>query len=210
PAAAAAAWSAAPAEAPVSPPPARAAGASHDKTGHFMIGAAWNVAFPVGSVHQFTNAVSGLGFEFLARYLVLPQLSIGGSTDFQTFVASQPRTTYQLNNGALTATAYNSVRVAVVRATAHYYFLKDGPVLPYAGANIGIGWSTFQSSAADLVIYDNQASVVFGADVGTLFPLNDSKLALLTAVRYSAMPAVDFLAVSNVQTLSLQFGVLAL
>ena len=175
-----------------------------------MIGGAWNVAFPVGSVHHFTNAVSGLGIEFLMRYLVLPQLSIGASTDFQTFIASQPRTTYQLDNGALTATAYNSVRNAAVRATVHYYFLNDGPVMPYAGANIGVGWSTFQSSAADITLYDNQASVLLGGDVGVLFPLNSSNLALLTGFRYSALPAADFLAVTNVQSLTLQFGLLTL
>jgi opacity protein-like surface antigen len=168
------------------------------------------VAFPVGSLHDFTNAVSGVGFEFIVRYFALPQLSVGGSADFQSFAASQPRSTYQVDNGALTATAYNRVQIASLRASAHYYLLKNGPVLPYAGASVGIGWATFQSSAADLALYDNQASVLLGGELGTLFPLDNSSLALMTGVRYSALPAADFLSVSNVQSLSLQFGLLTL
>ncbi len=167
---------------------------------------AWDVAFPVASVHDFTNAASALGFEFLVRYFALPQLSIGASTDFQTFIATRPRTTYPIDNGAVTATAYNSVQNSAVRASAHYYFLEDGPVLPYVGASIGIGWSTFQSAAADLAIYDNQTSVLLGGDVGALFPLANSSLSFLTAVRYSALPSADFLKVTDVQSVSLQVG----
>jgi len=190
------------------PPPAPANGASPTSAGRFMVGGAWNVAFPVASVHDFTSAVSALGFEFLVRYFVLPQLSIGASTDFQTFITSRPRTTYPVDHGALTATAYNTVQSAAVRATAHYYLLASGPVLPYAGASVGIASTTFQTAAADLAIYDNQTSVQLGADVGALFPLADSSLALMTGLRYSALPSADFLAVTDVQSLSLQFGLL--
>jgi opacity protein-like surface antigen len=166
------------------------------------------VAFPVGSVHDFTNSVSGLGFEFLVRYFALPELSIGLSADFQTFIATRPRTTYPIDNGAVTATAYNSVQNTAVRAAAHYYFLTEGPVLPYAGASVGVGWSTFQSAAADLAFYDNQTSIQLGGDVGALFPLANSRQALLAAVRYSALPAADFLKVTDVQSLTLQFGLI--
>ncbi|MEI9935751.1 MAG: hypothetical protein WDO69_00870 [Pseudomonadota bacterium] len=189
------------------PPPAPPSGSSRNERGHFLIGAAWDVALPVASVRQFTDSVSGLGFEFLVRYFALPQLSIGASTDFQTFIANRPRTTYQIDNGAVTATAYNSVQNTAVRASAHYYFLDDGPALPYVGASVGIGWSTFQTAAADLVIYDNQTSILLGGDVGALFPLANSSMAFLTAIRYSALPAADFLKVTDVQSVSLQFGI---
>ena len=199
-----------PAAAPGSPPPAGPTGAGRKDDGHFAIGAAWNVGIPVGSVHHFTPAVSGLGFQFLVRYFLAPQVSLGVNADFQTFIASKPRTTYPVNNGALTATAYNQVQNTALSASAHYYFLKDGPLLPYAGASIGVGWTTFQSVAADLAFYDNQASILLGGEVGALWPLNNSNMALLTGFRYSALPAVEFLSVTNVQSLTLQFGVLTL
>jgi len=192
------------------PVPPRPDPTNSNRPRRFLVGAAWNVAFPVGSVHDFTNATSALGFEFLVRYFALPQLSIGASTDFQTFIATRPRTTYPIENGAVTATAYNSVQSAAVRASVHYYFLKDGPVLPYAGGNIGVSWSTFQSAAADLAIYDNQTSILLGGDLGALFPLQNSSLTLMTALRYSALPSAEFLEVSDVQSLTLQFGLLTL
>src|SRR6188768_1879381 len=72
----------APSDRPAPPPAARP---SRDRTGHVALGGAWNVGFPVGSVHDFTQAVSGVGFEFMVRYFVLPQLTVGGSADFQSF-----------------------------------------------------------------------------------------------------------------------------
>jgi hypothetical protein len=86
--------------------------------------------------------------------------------------------------------------------------LEQRQLLPYAGASTGIGWSTFQTAAADLAIYDNQTSVLLGGDVGALFPLANSHLALMTAIRSSALPSADFLQVTDVQSLSLQFGLL--
>ncbi|HET7544906.1 MAG TPA: hypothetical protein VFK05_33795 [Polyangiaceae bacterium] len=190
------------------PPPA--ARSSQDRQGQLALGGAWNVGFPVASVHHFTNAVSGLGFEFMLRSFVLPQVSLGASADFQSFVATKPRATYQLDNGALTATAYNTVQTVALRGTLHFYALKNGPVLPYAGVTFGLGWSTFQSAAAGLAFYDNQASVLLGADAGALFPITDSSLALLFAVRYLALPVSEFLSVDSVQSVSLQFGLLTL
>jgi hypothetical protein len=63
------------------PPPAPASGSKPNEPRRFLIGLAWDVSIPVASVHDFTNQVSGLGFEFLVRYFALMQLSIRASTD---------------------------------------------------------------------------------------------------------------------------------
>jgi len=179
------------------------------KVGHLRGGMAWNVGFPVGSVHHFTSDASAAGLELLLRYWVHPRITIGASVDWQTYTDERPRTTYQLRNGAVTATAYNSVLLGAVRAGGDFYFVDEGPVLPYVGVNVGFGWSTLQTAAADIAIYDNQSSVVLGAQAGVLIDTSERAPKILVGARYTAEPAVSFLnSVHDVQTVVLQLGIL--
>jgi len=174
-----------------------------------MGGMAWNVGFPIGSVHNFTSDASAAGLELLVKYWIHPRITIGASVDWQTYADEKPRTTYQLRNGAVTATAYNSVLLGAVRAGGDFYFLDEGPVLPYVGANIGFGWSTLQTAAADFALYDNQSSIVLGAEAGIVIDPSPRAPKILLGGRYTAEPVVSFLdSVHDVQTIVLQLGVM--
>jgi hypothetical protein len=148
-----------------------------------MLGLNWDVAVPVGSVHNFTNNVSPVGFELFFQYFVTPNIAVGAGLDWQTYWDSQPRSTYQVENGAVTATADNSIQNGAARAIVRYYLMDRGTVLPFIGGNIGLGWSTF----------------AFARDT----PL------LTLAARYQTLPAADFLAVTNVQSFTFQFGLMS-
>jgi len=175
-----------------------------------MGGIAWNLAFPVGSVSDFTSKASGLGIELQVNYWILSRLTIGGSIDWQTFVDSRPRTTQQISNGAITATAYNTVQAGALRGGADFYFLEEGMFLPYVGANIGFGWATFQSSFADISLYDNQESFVFGLELGSAFAFAPNAPLLFVGGRYSNMPSSEFLGVvTDTQSITLQLGLLS-
>jgi hypothetical protein len=186
-----------------SPPPARE---REPNVGNFMVGFNWNFGFPVGSMTDFANNVSGVGFELLFRYWVHPRINVGLSTDWQTFNDSRERTTYPIGTGAVTATAFNSVRTGTIRLGGDYYFANRGVVQPFAGLNIGFGWSTFQTSAADLVLYDNENSIVLGGGLGVAFMFSREAPRLLLGARYSYMPAANFLAANDIQTIALQVG----
>jgi hypothetical protein len=174
-----------------------------------MVGLNWNIGIPVGSVHDFTSNVSAAGFDISVRYWLHKHLTLGAEVEWQTFRDEKPRTTYELSNGALTATAYNSVQLGSVRFDADYYFLDRGPALPFVGVNIGYGWSTFQSAAADIALYDDQDSVVLGAELGTLLAFKPRAPLISLAARYSAAPSMEFLnAVKDVQTITFQLGLL--
>ena len=174
-----------------------------------MVGAAWDFGVPLGSVHDFTSNVSGVGFDISLRYWLHPRFTIGAEVEWQTYRDDKPRTTYPVTDGAVTATAYNSLQTGSLRATADFYLLDRGPVLPFVGASVGYGWSTFQTAAADIQLYDNQDSVVVGAELGALFALSPRAPLLLVAGRYSAAPSMEFLkSVQAVQAITLQVGVL--
>jgi hypothetical protein len=177
--------------------------------GDAMVGIAYDVGIPVGSVHKFTSNVSGVGFDISLRYWIHPQITIGGEVEWQTYRDDKPRTTYPITNGAVTATAYNSAQIGSLRAGADYYFLDRGPALPFVGVSVGYGWSTFQSAAADIALYDNQDSVVIGGELGSIFVLAPRAPLVLLAARYSYAPSMEFLSsVKDVQQITLQLGLL--
>jgi hypothetical protein len=174
-----------------------------------MVGVAWDVGIPVGSVHDFTANVSPAGFEVSLRYWVHPRFTIGGGVEWQTYRDDKPRTTYQITDGAVTATAYNSVQTGSLRVGGDFYLCDRGPALPYVGANVGYSWSTFQSSAADVLLYDNKDSVVVGVEAGSLFSFSPRAPLVILAARYNAAPSLEFLnTVKSVQSFTLQLGLL--
>jgi len=173
-----------------------------------MLGLNWNVSLPVGSVHDFTSNVTPVGFQILGQYWATSQIAVGAALDWQTFWDTRPRATYPVENGAITATADNSVQSGAARAVFRYYFQDEGRVLPYAGAHIGIGWQTFQSAAADLAFYDNTLSVLLGGELGAAFVASRGAPLLTLGARYTYLPAADFLSVTNVQSVDFLLGVM--
>jgi len=167
----------------------------------------WDLNVPVGSMRDFTENVSPLGIELQFRGFVLPNLSLGLSGEFVTFLDDRPRTVYQLENAAVRATTYNHIQTTSLRAMAHYYFLESGTVLPYVGPNIGINWSGFDAQAADLVFSDTPFSITFGGELGAVFSFDSTGPLFVANVRYSFAPAAEFRDVSDVQTVGLMLGV---
>jgi opacity protein-like surface antigen len=194
-------------------PPADYADAARSSAGtyqgRFMVGIGWDVGMPIGSAHDFTQNLSPAGFALSFQYFATSNLSVGASMDWQTYWDSRPRTTNQISNGAITATADNSIQNGAARAMARWYFIDHGPILPYAGFNIGVGWSTFQSTAATLVLYDNTVSVLVGGELGAAFAPSRTSPLLTLSARYTTLPAADFLTVTDVQSITFQLGMMS-
>jgi hypothetical protein len=195
------------------PPPADYAGAPRSSAGtyqgNFMVGIGWDVGLPIGSAHDFTQNLSPAGFALSFQYWATSHLTVGASMDWQTYWDSKPRSTYPIQNGAITATADNSIQNGAARALVRWYFMDQGPLLPYAGFNIGVGWSTFQSTAASLVLYDNTVSVLVGGELGVAFAASRQSPLLTLSARYTNLPAADFLNVTNVQSVTFQLGMMS-
>src|SRR6187431_2379353 len=93
----------------------------------------WTFNVPLGSVRDFTAVVSPLGFEIQFNGWVTPDISLGVSGEWATYVDNRPRTTYPVDHAAITATAYNYLQTTTARALIHYCFLGQAPVQPYVG-----------------------------------------------------------------------------
>ena len=165
---------------------------------------AYDFGVPLGSVRDFSANVSPVGVELQFRGWVMDQLSLGLSVGWSSFVDERSRSTFTVENAAITASAYNRMQMTNARLLAHYY-LSQGNIRPYIGPNIGLGWTWFELEAADLVFADTQFSMNFGGELGAVF---GDDPAILANLRYSWIPGADFLGiVSNVQTVSAQVGI---
>jgi len=167
----------------------------------------WGFNVPLGSMRDFTAVVSPLGFEVQLHAWITRNITLGVAGDWATYVDNRPRTTYSVDNAAVTATAYNYTQTSSARFLAHYYLIDDGPVLPYVGAHVGVTWSFFETQAADLLINDSEVSVSFGGEAGIEVPMGRNAPVALVNVRYSVAPAAEFRNVSNVQSLGLMLGI---
>jgi hypothetical protein len=167
----------------------------------------WAFNVPLGSVRKFTGVVSPLGFEIQFSGWVTKNVSVGVSGEWATYVDNRRRTTYSLENGALTATAYNYMQTTSARLLVHYCFLGQGPIQPYVGPHVGVSWSSFDSEAADLVLSDSEVSVNVGGEAGVQIPFGRNAPAALVNLRYSMSPAAEFRnSVSNVQSIGMMLG----
>lgn len=168
----------------------------------------WTFNVPLGSVREFTNDVSPLGFELQFNGWVLDNLSLGVSGDWATYVDNRPRETFSVDRAAVTAKLYNYMQTASARFLVHYFLLGEGPVRPYIGPHVGVTWSTFDLQAADSKLSDNQTSVSFGGEVGAEVPLGRYAPVLLFNARYSFVPEAEFRnTVTNAQSLGFMLGV---
>jgi hypothetical protein len=145
-------------------------GSSHTLQGRVSGFLGWTFNVPLGSLREFSSVMSPLGFELQLQAWVLPALSVGVSGEWSTFVDNRPRSTYTLDSGAITATAYNYMQSTSARLLVHYFFLGDAALLPYVGPHVGVTWVAFDSEAADLALTESQASIVLGADIRSLQP----------------------------------------
>jgi len=168
----------------------------------------WAFNMPLGSARDFTANISPLGFELQFSGWITPNISVGVSGEWATYVDDRERATVTVDDTSITATQYNAMQTTSARLIAHYAFLSSGPVRPYVGPHVGVSWTTFDSEAADLVQSDTQVSVNFGAEAGMEIPFGLYAPVGLVNLRYSVSPAAEFRnTVTNVQALALLLGI---
>jgi hypothetical protein len=168
----------------------------------------WAFNVPFGSVRDFTAVVSPLGFEIQFNGWVLDNLSLGVSGEWATYVDNRARTTFSVEDSAITATAYNYMQTTAAHFLVHYFFPGGGPVRPYIGPHVGVSWSMFDLEAADLALSDSEFSINFGGETGVEIPFGRNAPVALANLRYSFAPAAEFRnIVSNVQSFGLLLGI---
>lgn len=167
----------------------------------------WDMGVAVGSLNDFVKNVSFAGLNVEGRWFLNRKFSLGVAFNWNRFSQDGPRETYNFQNGAITANLYRYAEFVTPKVTAHYYFVPDGPVMPYAG--LGLGPTLVQSRlyVSDLVISDSNWHFMFSPEVGVLVPFKSiaGLAGLHVNARYNFTSA-DFANVSQAQFISWQIG----
>jgi hypothetical protein len=170
-------------------------------------------AVPLGSVRNFVQNVSPLGFGLDARYWFKgPNLSVGVGGVYNRFFQTSPQATYPVDNGAVTATLYRIVDAVGVFPEVHYYFGPENEVVPYLGLGAGFASVKFHVLVSDFDISENSAGLILSPEGGLLLPFDRDGSLILQAftvgVKWSFITA-GFRDVSNTSYVALSLGLLA-
>ena len=173
----------------------------------------YNPSVPVGSVRSFVPNVSGLGFELDARYWFKgPNFSVGLGGVFNHFYQRSPRATYQVENGAVTATLFRIIDVVALVPEAQYYFGPDNDVVPYIGMGAGFASVKFHVLVSDFDLSQRSPGLILAPEGGMLIPFDRDGQTILQAfmvgLRWSFITA-GFRDVSNTSYVGLSLGLLA-
>jgi hypothetical protein len=168
----------------------------------------WAFNIPLGSVREFANSASLLGFELQAHAWLSGRVSLGVSAEWAMYTDTLEAGSYSLDQTESTARAYNDLQTTTVRLLAHYALTGRGEFQPYIGPLVGVSWSAFELEAADVVRSDTTFSVNVGAEAGILIPFDGGGPSAVVNLRYSTSPAAGFGSiVTNVQSLGLLLGI---
>jgi hypothetical protein len=171
-----------------------------------FVGWAFNV--PLGSVRDFTNTASLLGFELQAHAWLSARLSLGLSAEWAMYTDTLEAGSYSLEQADSTARGYGKLQTTSVRLLAHYAPPLRSEFQPYIGPLVGVSWAAFELEAADVVRSDTKFSVNVGAEAGILISFEGGGPAAVVNLRYSTSPAAGFgSSVTNVQSLGLLLGI---
>jgi hypothetical protein len=167
----------------------------------------WAFNIPLGSVRDFANSASLLGFELQAHAWLSARLSLGVSAEWAMYTDTLDAGSDSLEQTEGTA-QHGELQTTSVRLLAHYALLGHSEFQPYVGPLVGVSWSAFEVEAGDVVRSDTQFSVNVGAEAGILIPFEGGGPAAVVNLRYSTSPAAGFGGiVTNVQSLGLLLGI---
>jgi hypothetical protein len=170
------------------------------------------ISIPVGNFNdKFIKDTSFRGFGFDARSLLREQFSVGVGIDFTRFQQTFPNLTQEtaIGGGLISGPVYRYADQFDIKALFHGY-LRQGPILPYAGVGIGGVWTYAYQQSADLANAHNNFSFILTPEIGATFTAakGASSLGLNLALRYNYTTS-DFFKVSDASNFQIVIGIFA-
>lgn len=133
----------------------------------------YNASFPIGGFSDFISEIGYRGWNFELKGVINDNLAVGGSVGWYAFYEEYGRSTYNFENGSLTSSIFNYYYTIPLRAVAHYYFLPDAFVQPFAGLSIGTNYSEKRREVGFLVLEEKKWNFGVTPEVGVIIPFGD-------------------------------------
>ena len=140
----------------------------------------YSMALGVGDLNDYIGYASFRGFEVTLLWPAYKGLFLGLGFGYNGFYDQKPQQTRQLENGAVTARAYNYTDAWPLSGIARYVFLQSrSPVRPYLGIRTGVILMDSTTLVTDRSYNDSSAGWLLAPEAGLLAHLSKSVMASL-------------------------------
>ncbi len=133
----------------------------------------YNASFPVGEFSDFISEPGYRGWHFELKGVINDNLAIGGSVGWYAFYEEFDRDTYLFDGGSLTSSIFNYYYSVPLRVVAHYYFLPDAFIQPFAGLSIGTSYNEKRREIGFYVFEEKKWNFGLTPEVGAIIPFGD-------------------------------------
>ncbi len=165
----------------------------------------YNFAWPAGDITDFIEEPSfrggGLGFD----KFINDNVALGVSIDWIGFYEKKPRQVYKFEGGAIDAVTFRYFYQTAVVANFQYYPIKEAPVLPYIGVNVGTTYITQEVTASVISIVETSWNFAYSPEIGIHLPFGSSGMGLNVMGRYN-FSTYDKFNMENADFISLGVG----
>lgn len=166
----------------------------------------YNLSFPMGDLSDFISKMGYRGWNFELKGVVNDNLSVGGSFGWYGFSETFDRDTYFFEGGSLTTSIFNYYYSIPLRAVAHYYFLPDAFIQPFAGVSIGTNYSEKRREVGFLVIEEKAWDFGITPEVGAIIPFGEMAMwGAQIKARYNFLTYKDR-DIDNIMFFDVSFG----
>ncbi len=169
----------------------------------FLIG--YEVAFPGG---DFLTKTSWVGGRIEYRRMINNNLSVGFGGSWNSFEQYVPKTTYQKpdGTGAVTTDLVKEIYTVPLTLSAHYYWDRKNPLVPYAGLGLGAQYSDqtlyYNIFASD----DNNWGFVVRPEIGAIYSFSDEAGLFLSAAYNYATNKNDAVDINSLHHIAVTIG----
>jgi hypothetical protein len=168
----------------------------------------WDINVPLNN-KNFIERTSFYGGKIEGRFFITPKISVGGELSWSSSYQYQPKRTYDFGNGAITTDLYKYIYSVPFNLNAHYYFMDDKLVMPYAGLGVGAMYSEQDVYFNIYNLYSTNWGFLLRPEAGALIKFGpNSTTAALLGVRYNYATnrEADF-NIDKIKSLSFQVGI---
>ncbi|WP_075602862.1 outer membrane beta-barrel protein [Saccharicrinis aurantiacus] len=163
----------------------------------------YSMGFGTGDTNEFIDQSSFSGFQLeFGQYVLEDKFSVGIQSGFQSFYKELPKTTYPLENGAVTGKQYRYLSAVPILANGMFYpFGQETKVIPHVGLGVGTYYIDKQLDMGLTSLYTTTWHFGLAPQLGASFPINYKTSINLNAqynmaVKTSDNPAENWLSVS--------------
>jgi outer membrane protein W len=126
----------------------------------------------------------GGGFRY--QYPINDQLYMGMELGWNSFSEYKQRTTYQVENGAITTDLYTYSHNIPLAVRTDYFVPMDGSIIPYIGLSVGTMYSDQSIYFSNYVIEDEAWGFMVRPQIGALIALDVARRQFIDiGLRYS-------------------------